>query len=605
MLVHQKVVMNGHHLAAASGSLAGHHVGSHHHLHQAHQAHQAQVASNTGLNASLSSMSELANQPQSVGAASISNDRISEVEASNEAINAEAASPASPVESASGGGGNNSVAGNNGNSGNNSASSSNNNNNSKNSKKDEEKPSMYPPDWWWAERQVTEILAEHPGELMKTGSPSFLCSALPTHWRSNKTLPVAFKVIALGDVQDGTLVTLRAGNDENYCAELRNSTAVMKNQVAKFNDLRFVGRSGRGKSFNLTISISTSPPQVAVYSKCMKVTVDGPREPRSKTISGQQQHFRPFFDARFTGHLMDLRRKSADPFTLANPQDPTSQLGLASATESHWASGYNSSYAAASYAAASSFAYGGGAATGSADLAGQQAAISEQSAASSQIPTVLADDNVNSPNDQQTSSRGGASTNAGHPDYSEAELVKSETAAGSGNNSAGPTSAENLAADDLDRSAQAAAAASVVQSADAYAMQRYNTTGSYDTNYAASQYVQSYYGANTTPAGMYPMTPLGASFLYPHLYSAGHHAQAQEGGQIPVDEYSTTQSAGDVTGRSGQDGQQVTAQSQAEQAQVAAQHTQAYSQLGGEDESQTGPIRGGYLKSEHGVWRPY
>ena len=95
--------------------------------------------------------------------------------------------------------------------------------------------------------QVNEILAEHPGELIKTASPGFLCSALPTHWRSNKTLPVAFKVIALGDVQDGTLVTLRAGNDENYCAELRNCTAVMKNQVAKFNDLRFVGRSGRGK----------------------------------------------------------------------------------------------------------------------------------------------------------------------------------------------------------------------------------------------------------------------------------------------------------------------------------------------------------------------
>jgi tRNA A37 threonylcarbamoyladenosine modification protein TsaB len=54
-------------------------------------------------------------------------------------------------------------------------------------------------------------------------------------------------VVALGDVLDGTLVTVRAGNDENYCAELRNCTAVMKNQVAKFNDLRFVGRSGRGK----------------------------------------------------------------------------------------------------------------------------------------------------------------------------------------------------------------------------------------------------------------------------------------------------------------------------------------------------------------------
>ena len=38
-------------------------------------------------------------------------------------------------------------------------------------------------------------------------------------------------------------------------------------------------------------------------------------------IAGQQQHFRPFFDTRFTGHLLELRRKS-DPFTMAgaNPQ---------------------------------------------------------------------------------------------------------------------------------------------------------------------------------------------------------------------------------------------------------------------------------------------
>ena len=219
--------------------------------------------------------------------------------------------------------------------------------------------------------------------------------------------------------------------------------------------------------------------------------------------------------------------------------------------------------------------------------------------------SVLADENENSPNDQQTSSRGGASTTAGHPDYSEAEMVKSEAAAGSA--SAGPTSAENIAADDLDqRAAQAAAAASAVQSADAYAMQRYNTSaGNYDPNYAASQYVQSYYGANSTPAGMYPMTPLGASFLYPHLYSAGHHAQAQEGGQIPVDDYSSATGAGDVTGRSDAQNAQTQQQAQVEQAAQVAQHTQAYSQLGGEDESQTGPIRGGYLKSEHGVWRPY
>lgn len=38
-----------------------------------------------------------------------------------------------------------------------------------------------------------------------------------------------------------------------------------------------------GKSFTLTITVSSSPPQVTTYNKAIKVTVDGPREPRSKT----------------------------------------------------------------------------------------------------------------------------------------------------------------------------------------------------------------------------------------------------------------------------------------------------------------------------------
>lgn len=38
-----------------------------------------------------------------------------------------------------------------------------------------------------------------------------------------------------------------------------------------------------GKSFTLTITVETFPPQVATYAKAIKVTVDGPREPRSKT----------------------------------------------------------------------------------------------------------------------------------------------------------------------------------------------------------------------------------------------------------------------------------------------------------------------------------
>jgi hypothetical protein len=98
-----------------------------------------------------------------------------------------------------------------------------------------------------AERTIDSLIAEHPGELTRTGSPHIVCTVLPTHWRSNKTLPIAFKVVALGDVQDGTVCHLMCGNDENFHGELRNCTTVMKNQVAKFNDLRFVGRSGRGE----------------------------------------------------------------------------------------------------------------------------------------------------------------------------------------------------------------------------------------------------------------------------------------------------------------------------------------------------------------------
>ena len=98
-----------------------------------------------------------------------------------------------------------------------------------------------------ADTALKDILAEHPGELMRTASPNLLCTVLPNHWRSNKTLPVAFKLVSLCDIPDGTVAMLRAGNDENPCAELRNATSVFKGNVAKFNDLRFVGRSGRGE----------------------------------------------------------------------------------------------------------------------------------------------------------------------------------------------------------------------------------------------------------------------------------------------------------------------------------------------------------------------
>lgn len=148
-------------------------------------------------------------------------------------------------------------------------------------------PPSFPPNYPTYDDYLNDILyriqAEHPGEQFSaTGCPYILCSKLPDHWRSNKTLPMGFRVIAATEVHDGTKVMVQAGNDENCCAELRNYSAVMKNGEAKFNDLRFVGRSGRGKSFTITITIFTNPPVVATYHKAIKVTVDGPREPRSK-----------------------------------------------------------------------------------------------------------------------------------------------------------------------------------------------------------------------------------------------------------------------------------------------------------------------------------
>uniref|UniRef100_A0AAX7T415 Runt-related transcription factor 2 n=1 Tax=Astatotilapia calliptera TaxID=8154 RepID=A0AAX7T415_ASTCA len=185
-------------------------------------------------------------------------------------------------------------------------------------------------------RNVVDVLADHAGELVRTDSPNFLCSVLPSHWRCNKTLPVAFKVVALGDVPDGTLVTVMAGNDENYSAELRNASAVMKNQVARFNDLRFVGRSGRGKSFTLTITVFTGPPQVATYHRAIKVTVDGPREPPTTELFPQRTTFpslSPLTDPRFSDPRMHY--PGAFPYSTNTSSTGISGLSMSASTRYH------------------------------------------------------------------------------------------------------------------------------------------------------------------------------------------------------------------------------------------------------------------------------
>uniref|UniRef100_A0A336LL11 CSON012572 protein n=1 Tax=Culicoides sonorensis TaxID=179676 RepID=A0A336LL11_CULSO len=169
-------------------------------------------------------------------------------------------------------------------------SNNNNNNNTKNN--------LLPPTYQDQLHTIQDYLQEfHQCELIQTSSPNVLCTPLPNHWRSNKSLPCAFKVVILDDIPDGCRVRIKAGNDENPCGELRNSESLTRGQVAKFNDLRFVGRSGRGKSFSISIIIETPlGVLVATYNKAIKVTVDGPREPRSKQSYAYGPHggFNPF-----------------------------------------------------------------------------------------------------------------------------------------------------------------------------------------------------------------------------------------------------------------------------------------------------------------------
>lgn len=89
------------------------------------------------------------------------------------------------------------------------------------------------------ERNVAELKTDLISLRSLVFPPKPLLNRLASLWLR--------QVVALGDIPDGTVVTVMAGNDENYSAELRNASGVMKNQVARFNDLRFVGRSGRGE----------------------------------------------------------------------------------------------------------------------------------------------------------------------------------------------------------------------------------------------------------------------------------------------------------------------------------------------------------------------
>uniref|UniRef100_A0AAY5EC57 Runt-related transcription factor 2 n=1 Tax=Electrophorus electricus TaxID=8005 RepID=A0AAY5EC57_ELEEL len=81
-----------------------------------------------------------------------------------------------------------------------------------------------------------------------------------------------------------------------------------------------------GKSFTLTITVFTNPPQVATYHRAIKVTVDGPREPRRH----RQKLEEPPKPGLFSERLSELERLRQTTMRVAVPtQSPRPTLNTA------------------------------------------------------------------------------------------------------------------------------------------------------------------------------------------------------------------------------------------------------------------------------------
>lgn len=82
---------------------------------------------------------------------------------------------------------------------------------------------------------------------VETSNTDIRCSQLPKHHRSNKSLPEQFRVCHMGNVRNGTKVTVSFANRKGL-AKVHNALAYMKDSEAHFKDLRIKGRCGKAGS---------------------------------------------------------------------------------------------------------------------------------------------------------------------------------------------------------------------------------------------------------------------------------------------------------------------------------------------------------------------
>uniref|UniRef100_A0A915DNY7 Runt domain-containing protein n=1 Tax=Ditylenchus dipsaci TaxID=166011 RepID=A0A915DNY7_9BILA len=104
------------------------------------------------------------------------------------------------------------------------------------------------------------------------------------------------------NLADGTKVSVAAGNEENCTADVKNNSAEFDSQIARFSDLRFVGKSGRGKNFNPDHNLAHQPTNSSGFQefhvKCLQGELLRKRSLASSSLmltqlpssSQQQQH---------------------------------------------------------------------------------------------------------------------------------------------------------------------------------------------------------------------------------------------------------------------------------------------------------------------------
>eukprot|EP00127_Corallochytrium_limacisporum_P004709 Clim_evm63s172 gene=Clim_evmTU63s172 len=116
-------------------------------------------------------------------------------------------------------------------------------------------------------------------DIVRTDNPKFCCTKLPKHWRCNKSFPTPFQVYSTAPIPDDTKVEIVAYNDTCPSATVKNNVSTFQDNVAAFHDFRILGRSGRGKSLDIKLKIGR---EEAVIKNAIKITADGPREPRKR-----------------------------------------------------------------------------------------------------------------------------------------------------------------------------------------------------------------------------------------------------------------------------------------------------------------------------------